>query len=70
MKKAKELYSLEISQEPWQKISIDIIRPLPRPNNKDVIVVIVDQFTKIIRLRATMTAVSLKKIARIYRDDI
>jgi len=70
MKKAKELYPLEISQEPWQKISIDIIRPLPRPNNKDVIVVIVDQFTKIIRLRATMTAVSLKKIARIYRDDI
>jgi len=70
MKKAKELHSLEIPRGPWQKISINIIRPLSRSNNKDAIVVIVIQFTKIIRLRATMTAVLLKKIARIYRDDI
>jgi len=29
-----------------------------------------DQFTKIIRLKATITAVSLEKIAKIYKDDI
>jgi len=33
-------------------------------------VVIIDQFTKIIRLKATMTAVSSEKKAKIYRDDI
>ena len=32
--------------------------------------VIVDWFTKIIKLKATMTAVSLKEIAKIYSDDI
>ena len=47
-KKAEELHPLEISQEPWQEISIDIIGPLPRPNRIDTIVVIVDRFTKII----------------------
>ena len=40
--KPRELYLLEIPQGPWQEISIDIIRPLPRSNEMDAIVVIVD----------------------------
>ena len=36
----------------------------------DTIVVIVDWFMKMIRLKATMTNISLKGIAKIYRDDI
>ena len=32
--------------------------------------VIVDQFTKMIRLKATTTNISLEGIAKIYRDDI
>ena len=42
MKKARKHYSLKTSQEPWQEISINIIEPLPRLNDKDAIVVIVD----------------------------
>jgi len=42
MKKAGELYPLETPKELWQEISIDIIGPLPRSNNKDAIVVIAD----------------------------
>ena len=42
MKKAEELHPLETSEGPWQEISIDIIRPLPKSNGKDTIVVIVD----------------------------
>ena len=42
MKKARELHPLEISQELWQEISINIIGPLSKSNNKDTIVVIVD----------------------------
>ena len=41
-RKAGELHPLEISQRPWQEISIDIIGPLLRSNRMDVIVVIVD----------------------------
>jgi len=36
----------------------------------DTIVVIVDQFIKMIRLKATTTNVSSEGIAKIYRDDI
>ena len=36
----------------------------------DAIVVIIDQFMKMIHLRATTTNISLKRIAKIYMDDI
>jgi len=36
----------------------------------DTIVVIIDRFTKIIRLKATMTNISSEGIAKIYRDKI
>ena len=48
MKKVEELHSLKIPEGPWKEISINIIGPLPKSNEKDVIVVIVDQFTKMI----------------------
>ena len=69
-KKAGELHPLEIPQGPWQEISIDIIGPLPKSNRMDVIVVIIDRFTKMVQLKATMMNVSSEGIAKIYRDDI
>jgi len=69
-KKAGELHTLEIPQGLWQEISIDIIGPLPKSNRMDAIVVIVDQFMKMIRLKATTMNVSSEGIANIYRDDI
>jgi len=66
----EELHPLEILQESWQEISIEIIGPLSKSNRKDTIVVIVDRFTKIVRLKATMMNVSLEEIARIYSDKI
>ena len=68
--KSGELHLLEIPQRPWQEISIDIIGPLPRSNGMDAIVVIVDQFTKMIQLKATMMNISSEGIARIYRNKI
>ena len=70
MKKTRELHLLETLKGPWQKISIDIIGLLPRSNGKDTIVVIVDQFTKIIWLKATIMSVSSEEIAKIYWDKI
>ena len=69
-KKAGELHPLEIPQGPWQEISIDIIGPLPKLNGMDAIVVIIDRFTKMVQLKATMMNVSSEGIAKIYRDDI
>ena len=70
IEKAEELYSLEIPQRLWQEVNINIIGLLLRSNVKNAIVVIVDQFTKIIRLSATTTVILLEKIAKIYRNDM
>jgi len=69
-RKAGELHLLEILKGSWQGISIDIIGLLPKSNGMDTIVVIVDRFTKIIRLKATTTNISSEEIAKIYRNNI
>ena len=55
MKKAGELHSLGTPQELWQEISINIIGPLSKSNNKNTIVIIVDQFTNTILLQYEST---------------
>ena len=65
-RKAGELHPLEISEGPWQDISIDMIGPLLKSNGIDAIVVIMDRFTKMIRLKATTTSISSEGIAKIY----
>jgi len=70
MKKAGELHPLTTLDGPWKDISIDIIGPLPKSNEKNVIVVIVDKFTKMIQLKATTTNISLEEIVKIYQDEI
>ena len=47
-----------------------MIGPLPRSNEMDAIVVIVDRFMKMIRLTATTTNISSEGIAKIYSDEI
>ena len=61
---------MKIPNRLWQEISIDIIRPLPKSNGIDAIVVIIDQFMKMIRLKATTTNILSEGIAKIYRDNI
>ena len=69
-KRACELHPLEIPKGPWQYISINMIGPLPRSNKMDAILVIVDCFTKMIRLKVTTTNISSEGVAKIYRDEI
>ena len=47
-----------------------MIGPLQSSNGMDTILVIMNQFTKMIRLKATMINISLEGIAKIYRDEI
>ena len=70
MKKTGELYSLKTLKGPWQEISINLIGPLLKSNKKDTIIVIVDQFSKMIRLKATTMNVLSEEIANIYKDNI
>jgi len=47
-----------------------MIGPLPSSNGIDAILVIVDRFMKMIRLKATTTNISSEEIAKIYRNKI
>ena len=47
-----------------------MIGPLPRSNKMDAILIIMDRFTKMIRLKATTTSLSSEGVAKIYRDKI
>ena len=69
-KKLEELHPLNILQGLWQEISINVIGLLPKSNGMNAIVVIVDRFTKIIRLKITMTNISSEGIAKIYWNKI
>jgi len=42
MKKVAPLYPLPILKTPWEEISIDVIGPLPRSEDKDAILIVVD----------------------------
>jgi len=70
IKKAGELYLLETPNRLWQDISIDIIGLLLKQKRQDVIVVIINQFTKMISLKVTTTTILSKNTAKIYRDEI
>jgi len=43
---------------------------LPSSNGMDAILVIVDRFMKIIRLKTTTMNISLERITKIYKDEI
>jgi len=70
MKKAAPLHPLPTSKTPWEEINIDVIGPLPKSEDKDAILVVVDQFSKMIRLMTITTSISSSEVARIYWNDI
>jgi len=57
---------LKTPEDSWKEISINIIGPLPKSNEKNIILVIVDRFTKMIQLKVTTINVLLEEIAKIY----
>jgi hypothetical protein len=64
------LNPLPIPENPWQEISIDIIGPLPKSEDRDAIIVIVDRFLKMIHLIPTTTSLLSLGLAEIYKKEI
>jgi hypothetical protein len=48
----------------------DMINPLPKSEDQDAIIVIVDRFSKMIHLIPTTTALSSLRLAEIYKKEI
>ena len=64
------LNPLPIPEAPWQEISIDMIGPLPKSDNHDAILVIVDRLTKMIHLIPSNTSLTSSELAEIYKNQI
>ena len=64
------LHPNEIPSSPWEIISVNLISPLPQSKGKNAILVIVDQFSKIIHLFSIMDTITSKGVAIIFCDSI
>lgn len=64
------LHPHAIPNHPWETISVDLIGPLPTSNGYDAILVIVDKFTKMIKVIPTNTTITSEQMAQQYRDHV
>ena len=68
------LHSLPIPDRPWQSIGMDFMGPLPKSNNFDYLLIIIDRLTSQVHLVPTMMTVTargitwliLKKVMRLH----
>lgn len=60
----------EIPSQPWEHITTDLIGPLPESNGHDMILVIVDRFSKMIILIPTNQELTSLGMAKVYRDKV
>ena len=59
-----------VPDAPWKIILVDLIGPLPESKGKNAIMVIVNQFSKMIRLFPVSTKITSQGVAKIFRDEI
>ena len=59
-----------VPDAPWEIILVDLISPLPKSKGKNAIIVIVDQFSKMIWLFPVSTKITSQGVVKIFRDEI
>ena len=67
-RRAAPLHPLPIAMHPWERISVDFIGPLPESNGFDMIMVIVDYFTKMKIFVPTTTKVTALEAAELFKN--
>ena len=60
----------EVPEGPWQLIGVDLIGPLPMSRVKDMILNIVDHYTKQIHLFPATSQITADGVASIYFDHV
>ena len=59
------LHPLSPPSRPWDSISLDLISPLPLSNGYDAILVIVDSFSKMVKLEPTTMNLTAEGFAKL-----
>ena len=60
----------EIPTQNWQRISVDLIGPLPRSNDHDAIMVVVDYLSKMAHFLPCNTTLTAEGAARMYLENV
>ena len=64
------LHSLPIPDRPWQLIGLDFMGPLPKSNNFDYLLVMIDQLTSQVHLVPTMTMVTARGVTWLILKEV
>lgn len=64
------LQPLPVPTQIWEEISIDFVEGLPKSNNKDCIMVVVDRFTKVGHFLALTHPFTAAQVAQLFMDNI
>jgi hypothetical protein len=64
------LHSLPTPNRPWQSIGIDFMGPLPKSNNCNYLMVIINRLMSQVHLVPTTTTVTAKGIAWLFLKEI
>ena len=64
------LHSLPIPDRPWQSIGLDFMGPLPKSNNFDYLLVVIDRLTSQVHLVPTTTTVTARGVAWLILKEV
>ena len=67
---AAPLHPHDIPTCPWEVISLDLIGPLPESTGQNAILVIVDHFSKMIKVIPSHLEITSSGVARVLRDCV
>ena len=65
-----QIHPQEVPEGPWQLVGVNLISPLPMPKRKDMILNIIDHYTKQIHLFPVTSQITADGIAGIYFDFV
>ena len=64
------LHSLPLPDRPWQSIGLDFMGPLPKSNNFDYLLVVIDRLTSQVHLVPTTTTVTARGIMWLILKEV
>jgi len=67
---AGKLRPNEVSERPWQHISVDFIMKLPLFKGYNSILVVCDRFSKMSHFVAMIEKITAEGLVRLFRDNI
>jgi hypothetical protein len=70
MKARTVLHPFSVPTRPWERISMDIVGPLPESNGYDALFVVVDYYSKAIKLEPITIEATMQDIAKVLWQQV